>query len=338
MKILILKPSSLGDVVQALPVLRLLKLNNPAHEISWWLSSELLPLLQNDPDLHEIIPFDRQCWALPRCWRKHFDAIRSMRAKAFDWVIDLQGLARSGIFAWLAHGNLTIGIDDHREGARAFYDLLVPRSNFHSHAVDWYLEVLRALNVPVHWNFEWLPVHPEAAASVRTKWQAGQSRWVLMIPGARWPTKRWPLESYQTLVRLILSHSANLKVAILGTRAEASLGDAIARIDPRRCLDLTGRTSLPEMVEWIRLSDLVVCNDTGPMHIAAALQKPVVAIFGPTEPLRTGPYRQSHRTIQATLPCVPCFKAKCTNLRTMECLQVISASTVFQQVQQELSG
>ena len=120
MKILILKPSSLGDVVQALPVLRLLKRHLPQSEIYWWIDSTLRSLLEGDSDLSGLFLFERCRWASPRHWHEMLASIRQMRAMKFDWAIDLQSLARSGLFAWLANGDLTIGLDDTREGARGF--------------------------------------------------------------------------------------------------------------------------------------------------------------------------------------------------------------------------
>lgn len=106
---------------------------------------------------------------------------------------------------------------------------------------------------------------------------------------------------------------------------------------PKRCLDLTGRTSLPEMVEWIRLSQLMVTNDTGPMHVAAALDKPVVALMGPTEPRRTGPYGQMANVLQLDLPCVPCLKPRCAWRQPNECLRALTVETVFAAVEGKLA-
>ncbi|HKS35842.1 MAG TPA: glycosyltransferase family 9 protein, partial [Verrucomicrobiae bacterium] len=176
MRILILKPSSLGDVVQALPVLRLLKLHLPASEIYWWIDSRLSPLLEGDPDLAGLFPFERRRWSSPLHWGELFASVRRMRELKFDWVIDLQSLMRSGIFAWLANGSLTIGLEDRREGAAAFYDIAVPRPSFHTHAVDWYLNVLPVVGVPVHWNFTWLPPRERVAAELRAKWKLAATR------------------------------------------------------------------------------------------------------------------------------------------------------------------
>ena len=101
LNILILKPSSLGDVVQALPVLRLIKQHLPESKVYWWLDAKLAPLLEGDADLAGILPFDRRRVASPRFWREAWQTLRAARAKSFDWVIDLQGLARSGLAAWL---------------------------------------------------------------------------------------------------------------------------------------------------------------------------------------------------------------------------------------------
>jgi ADP-heptose:LPS heptosyltransferase len=169
-KILILKPSSLGDVIQALPVLRLLKLHWRDAQVFWWIDSALAPLLEGDPDLAGVVRFERRRWAKPRYWPEMYRSIRSLREKDFDLVIDLQCLARSAAFAWLANGKKLVGLDEVREGARAFYDLVVPRKTFHTHAVDWYLSVLPRLDVPVHPHFDWLPVRPAIANDVRRKW------------------------------------------------------------------------------------------------------------------------------------------------------------------------
>ncbi len=336
MKILILKPSSLGDVVQALPVLRLLKRHLPSSEIHWWIDSRLAPLLEGDPDLAGVVLFERQRWVSLRHWPEMWRSVQWLRQQAFDLVIDLQCLARSGVFAWLANGKLLIGLDEPREGARGFYDLIIRRPTALTHAVDWYLDVLPPLGVPVDGNFQWLPERPALAESVRRKWPVGEAQWIVIQPGARWPNKRWPAESYAELVRLLAAANPDLQFAILGGEEDRPLGEVIARANATRCLDLTGEASLPEMVEWIRLSKLMVTNDTGPMHVAAALGTPIVALFGPTEPCRTGPYRQIDHVLQLNLPCVPCFKSHCGYAKPFECLRAIPPAAVFDAVQRRL--
>jgi lipopolysaccharide heptosyltransferase II len=332
LKILILKPSSLGDVIQTLPVLRLLKLHLPASEIFWWIDSALAPLLEGDPDLTGIVRFERKRWMRPRHWPEMLRSIEWLREQHFDWVIDLQCLARSGAFAWLANGKFLIGLDEVREGARGFYDVAVPRKFFHTHAVDWYLSVLPQLGVPVHKNFQWLPERPEISAAVKSKWKTEGTRWIAIQPGARWANKRWPAENFAELVRLLASEFSAARFAILGGTEDKPIGEIISRDEPERCLNLCGETSLPEMIEWLRLCDLMITNDTGPMHAAAALGKPLVALFGPTEPRRTGPYGQLENVLRIELPCSPCLKSYCAYEKPNECLNAISPAMVFERM------
>jgi heptosyltransferase-1 len=335
LKILILKPSSLGDVIQALPVLRLLKLHFRDAEIFWWIDSALAPLIEGDPDLSGVVRFERKRWARPQHWPEMLHSIRWLRSQKFDLVIDLQCLLRSGAFAWLANGKFLVGLDETREGARGFYDRAAPRKSFHTHAVDWYLSVLPPLGVPIHKNFNWLPERAEISEDVKSKWKTGGTKWIAIQPGARWNNKRWPVENFSQLVSLLAEKFSGARFAILGSAEDKPLCEIISRAEPNRILNLCGETSLPEMIEWIRLCDLMVTNDTGPMHVAAALGKPLVALFGPTEPRRTGPYGQMQNVLRIELPCSPCMKSTCSWKNPNECLTAISPAMVFERVQKQ---
>ncbi len=338
MKILILKPSSLGDVVQALPVLRLIKRHLPASEIYWWIDSSLAPLLEGDPDLAGVVLFERRRWASPVRWGEMWQSVRWLRQQHFDWVIDLQCLMRSGIFSWLANGKLSIGLDEPREGARGFYDHIVQRPSRLTHAVDWYLRVLPVLGVPVDGDFPWLPPRPAVAESVRRQWLVERARWITLQPGARWLNKRWPTKFFAELVRALAEKFPSARFAILGDKGDQPLGEMILQAAPERCVNLCGATSLPEMVEWVRRCDLMVTNDTGPMHVAAALSKPLVALFGPTAPERTGPYGQLQNVLRLDLPCSPCLKSDCAIENTDECLRALPPALVLARVENLLNS
>jgi lipopolysaccharide heptosyltransferase I len=332
-KILLLKPSSLGDVIHAVPVLRLIKRHLPESQIYWWLDKSLTPLLEGDPDLAGIIPFDRKRWANPRFWPEAFQSVQTTRAMHFDWAIDLQGLARSAIFGWLANADNFFGLDNlregAREGARGFYDLTPPRSPDGAHAVDRYLSILPLLKIPTHWDFQWLPVRTAAQDSIQHKWHPSDSRWIAIIPGGRWDNKRWPADSFAQTVRR-LSKTTDARFVILGGKEDQSLGRTIAEAVPGQCLDLTGKTSLPEMIEWMRVCSLAISNDTGPMHVAAAVHTPVIGLFGPTDPYCTGPYCQIQNVLTAGTPsCAPCFKSRCHYHRDpMACMRAITPAMV----------
>ncbi len=333
MRILILKPSSLGDVVNAIPVLRLIKRSDPAASVYWWINVELAPLLEGDRDLDGVIRFDRWHWGSPWRWPEAVQSVRRIRRMGFDVVLDLQGLLRSGLMAWLANGAMTVGVDDPREGAPAFYDVRVSRPERRLHAVDWCLAALGPLGVPIAWDFDWLPIRADVADAVRRRWPIGDDPWLVLQPGARWLNKRWPAEHFGALVRLLTQGRPDLRVAILGGAAERELAEAVRQAAPSRCLNLAGATTLWEMIEWVRLSSMMVTNDTGPMHIAAALGRPVVAVFGPTDPMRTGPYGQVEHVLREALECAPCRRPECRHDPPMECLTRLSPERVAEAVE-----
>ncbi len=329
MKILIIKPSSLGDIVQALPVLRSLKAYLPESDIYWWVTEAFAPLLHDDPDLSGVYIFPRKSWLKPSKLRETHATVRRIQQMCFDLVIDLQGLLRSGIATWLANGNRSVGIDLKIEGARAFYDCVVSRPIDRRHAVDWYLEVLRCLGVPPRPDLNWLPLaDAKLEPNLAGNFNATADPLVAVIPGARWENKRWPAEHFATTCQQILAIHPNSHFIVLGTHEDSTAAARIIRMVTGRGHDLTGQTSLSELIDWLRRCRLVITNDTGPMHIAAALGKPVLALFGPTRPDETGPYGQTENTISIPLDCAPCMKARCLANEQFECLQSLSSDSV----------
>ena len=202
--------------------------------------------------------------------------------------------------------------------------------------MDWYLSVIEKLGVPTQQEFTWFPPRAPIEQLIRSKWDVDAHRWIVINPGARWWNKRWPAEYYFQLVYLLAQDYPDHRFAILGGRDDVEFGKQIAANRPDRCLDLTGKTSLPEMVEWIRHCELMVTNDTGPMHIGAALNRPVVALFGPTDPRRTGPYGQVEHAVRIPLPCSPCLKSHCFFEKPMECLRGVSPQLVREEIHRRL--
>ena len=328
MKILILKPSSLGDVIHAMPVLRLLKLHRPEAEIHWWVESGLAPLIEDDPDLAGVFRFQRRRWSRLSGIPSLLKTVFALRRERFDLAIDLQGLARSASFAWLANGGFTIGVDDPREAAAGFYDVAVPRPGPMVHAVDWYLEILRCLEVPTDRPFTWLPKRQLVATSVNGKWRLDGAPLVLLNPGARWWNKRWPAPAFAQTLQQIAAARPDVRFAVLGGKEDLPLAEEIVRQAPERTLNLAGLTSLHELIEVIRSAALIITNDTGPMHMAAATGTPMIALFGPTNPARTGPYGWNAVVMKVPLPCAPCLSQRCHWPVQMECLNAIPPERV----------
>lgn len=329
MKILIVKPSSLGDVIQALPVLRLLKRAHPAAVVHWWLADGLHEMVADDPDVDRLISFNRRDWKTPGGLLRLAGIIRAVRAEHYDLVIDLQGLARSGLLSWLARGDELIGIDLGREGARMFYDVAVSRPR-EPHAVDWYLAVARRLGLAVDQDFDWLPTNAAVRDRLLADHPLAERRLVGIVPGARWKNKRWPVRHFGATMDRLGADGRTTFLIIGGEGDREFAGELANRAD---ALNLLGQTSLVEMIEWIRRCSLVVTNDTGPMHVAAAMRKPVVALFGPTSGEQTGPYAQAENSLRIPLPCAPCMKGHCRFEREMACLDELPPAMVVERAE-----
>lgn len=329
MKVLILKPSSLGDIIHAIPVLRLIKQQRSDWEVHWWIAKHFAPILEMDQDISALHYFDRYAWGSIEGIRSGIDGVSRMRREQFDIVIDLQGLARSALHGWAARGGYTLGLDHRREGAAILYDEAIERPTQETHAVDWCREVLPKLGLKSEGSFEWLPERPWLSKNLFTQGFESGCRWIALCPGARWKSKQWPLDSFMSLVEKM--DSSNVRFVVIGGPEDRAMGEHLGREE--RVLNLTGCTTIPEMIEWLRVCSVVITNDTGPMHIAAALNIPVVALFGPTDPKRTGPYRVRGKVLQSCqLDCVPCFQKRCGRSEERECLRLITPEEVLDAV------
>jgi heptosyltransferase-1 len=302
-RILIIKPSSLGDVIHALPTVSAIRRQFPHAHIAWLVNAELTSLLEHSPVIDRVIPFPRRDFAaIPAL-------LRQLRREQFDVALDLQGLLRSGLIARASGAPRRVGLSDSREGARLFHTeiVTVPRC----HAITRYLLAARHLGCPES------PV--EFPIGITRQPRSGG--WIAVNPSARWPTKLWGDELYAELVRR-LPHD---RVVLTGSASERARIDHIAQ--GRR--NMAGQTNLLELAELYGRCAVVITNDTGPMHLAAAVGTPVIAIFGPTDPLLTGPHGNRHILLRAPIPCSPCFRRHCMNPVKMDCMRRISLDQVW---------
>lgn len=296
--ILLIKPSSLGDIVMSLPALSSLRRNFPQAKIAWLVRPEFATLIEGHPHLDEIVLFDRKllgrAWCNPTAFRSLTSLIADLRRRQFDAVLDLQGLFRSASLAWLSGCRKRFGPVWRKELARYFYTTAIRPQLEWVHVVDYYHKLIEAMGgVDLRVEFV-LPEKPEAATIARGL-LSGQhidpGRFAVLIPGSAQVSKCWPAERFAALAdRLASDHG--LAVVATGSRAERPMIERIGSLAKRPIVNLAGRTSLPELVEVLRLARLVVSNDTGPGHIAAALGKPLVMMFSWSNPLRVGPYHR----------------------------------------------
>jgi len=333
--VLIIKPSSLGDIVHALPVLAALRASYPKAHIAWLVGVGFAPLLENHPMLDEVIPFDRQRFGRmllsTRACRAFLELLIHLRRRRFDLVIDLQGLIRSGFLSWAAGGRQRIGFAAARELAALFYSRRVRCPGTPHHAVDRNLCIARALGLTVTAPEFPLGLHAEEIQAARLKLDrlapSLGNGFIALLPGARWESKRWPARRWAELIGRI-SDEGGPACVLLGAGADTEAAEQVLAHCSAPVLNLVGKTGLRELVALLHLAQAVVCHDSGPMHLAAALNRPTVAIFGPTDPARTGPYSPRARIVSAPLDCAPCRRRKCP-LKHGRCLADLPVEPVL---------
>ncbi|MGA2093323.1 MAG: glycosyltransferase family 9 protein [Sedimentisphaerales bacterium] len=292
--ILIIKPSALGDIVLALPALSALRHSFPQAKISWLVRPEFADLLQGHPDLDELILFDRRL--LGKWWyqwkanvelKRLFNRLYNER---FDLVFDFQGLFRTGFFGWITGSKRRFGMAGAREFAHLFYTDKIPQDSSCIHLVDYYLKMVASAGAQ-HCGIEFkLPQDTKADEAVRKlllSKKVNIENYVVLVPGAAQPEKRWPIERFAELAKKISLRFGSSIVAI-GSQGER---DYIGKIGGE-IINMAGRTTIRELISLVKGASLVISNDTGPGHIAAALGVPVVMIFGPTNPARVCSYKR----------------------------------------------
>jgi len=325
--ILLVKLSAIGDVVHTLPLLEVLRNSLPDTRIDWLVEEEAAGLIEGHPAIDRILVSRRKAWqrgflrGAGTVWREVVGFLHALRKEKYDLVIDMQGLLKSGLLTGLSRGKRKMGFTWAREGSTLFLtDKPYPVDEHHQHAIDRYLKAAEILGCSTDsWQGR-IPIREsDRAGAEGILHEAGLdgARLVAINPMARWETKLWEPEKWTSLGKRI-EQEFSCRVLFTGGAGDR---DAVDRITGRmngRPVHLAGRLRLKELAYLYSRADLVVSTDTGPMHIAAAMGRPVVALFGPTAPWRTGPYGKGHRVVRAELECSPCFKRRCRDVRCMK--------------------
>jgi lipopolysaccharide heptosyltransferase II len=262
--------------------------------------------------------------------------VSGLRADQFDLAVDLQGLFRSGVLAWLSGASVRIGFANGREGSPWFYTERVSVPTTEMHAVDRYLLVAAAMGAGMRgtpqFRFKQLDADVAMVRDVfRQRGVAIEEPWVVMSVSARWPTKRWPLSSFAGVLDQLHKEGIG-PVVLIGSSEERDDVNQLKTMTKSPFIDLTGAVPLGCLPALLSKAAAMITNDSGPMHIAAALGVPVVAMFGPTSAVRTGPYGTSHRVLTGQVPCSPCFSRVCRHSPQMECLHLIKPNDVIEAV------
>ncbi len=331
-RVLIIKPSSLGDIIHALPVASSVKSALPHVRIDWVAGGGYAELLEDNPAVDRVIAFDRGMLKGPGRMGRLISFLTELRREHYDLVIDLQGLLRSALIAFACRARLRAGFANAREGAPFFYNVKVPVAGPRMHAVDRYLLVPRQLGImggSSGFTIALGPKHVEDA--LRVLGEAGISdgdTFVAVAPSARWETKRWDAARFVEVANRLYTEKG-VKSVFIGTKDDALVLDGVGGGLVQKGAAAFGKTGIKSLSALFQRAAAIITNDSGPMHIAAAVGTPAVAIFGPTDPGLTGPYGEGHRVISMDLDCAPCFKRNCPDTR---CLSGITTDEVYRAV------
>ena len=334
-RILFIKPSSLGDIVHAMPAFSALRRTYPSAQITWLVKRQWSNLVARVEGIDRVLPVGSGLGG----WLAEVPALRAQR---FDVAVDLQGLFRSAAMGWLSGARERIGFANAREGSPWFYTRAVPVPTTELHAVDRYLLVAQTMGAKAGERVEFKFRIPQSDREEvdRLLTQAGVTpgmNWLAVNVSARWPTKRWPVASFAATADRIQEEGLGRVVFVGGPDDRADVA-AVKASMKTPAIDMAGATTVGLLPALLARAALFLTNDSGPMHIAAAVGTPVVALFGPTSAVRTGPYGPGHRVLAGQVACSPCFSRSCSNPLVLECLNQVTPHHVTAAVRAQLTS
>jgi heptosyltransferase I len=329
-RICVIKPSALGDVVQSLPLLPILRKRFPGARISWVISRALAPLLEGHPELDELIIFERRgTW---KDWRR---LLTQLRNADFDLVFDLQGLFRTGIMMLATRARLRVGLETAREGAQWGWHFAVPDTGLDVAPHVRYRHVAEALGLSDFPLETHLPVSPEDAQWAQRELGCLNGPALAIHPGARWQTKRWPPERFAAVACKAIRRYG-LAPVLLGTSDEEAVAQQVERtirglMPTVELTNLASRTTLKQLAAVLKQARVLLTNDSGPMQMAAAFGTPVVGVFTCTSPVISGPPGPQHELVATGVSCAASYRRKCPyrGRKHLACMEELDVERVW---------
>ena len=296
--ILIIKPSALGDIVHALPVMGSLRASFPTARISWLVRREFAPLLECVEGLDEILLFDRTLLGHWYYRRSAFKALRhfmhTLKSNHYDLVLDFQGLFRTALFTHTTGCPVRMGMADSREFAGLFYTQKIQRPADSVHVLDYYNALLKAAGVE-HFSAACDLTPPEEATQTilqkMSKHRLHSKKFAILIPSSAHTDKCWPAERFAAIAEK-LHDSYGFDIAAVGTGQDKAIVRAIQSHCRIPIADFTGQTSIKELLALFYQAGTVISNDTGPGYMAIETGMPTVIIYGNVNPQRVAPYHR----------------------------------------------
>jgi len=338
MRILIIKLSAIGDVIHSLAFLNALKTSFPSSEISWVVSEKSLQILEKHPMLENVFIFNRNNFGKnpfnPFNWTEIYNSLRELsdkiNKKKFDIAIDLQGLFKSGVIMGMVNAKEKIGFSGQRELSSLFLNKKLPKYNKEIHAVERYLCLAKYIGAdiknpsfPLYYNDN----DYELFTKIMKENHLEGKNIAGIIPGAGWKTKLWTSKGFSDIIKYLGKN--DIKTVIIGSNSDRKFSNEIISKSDINTIDLTGKTNLRVLSLLYKKIKITISTDTGPMHLADASGTPVISLFGPTAPWRTGPYHNLENIVRKGIKCSPCFKKKCAN---PVCMTEISSEQVIEKI------
>lgn len=322
MRVLIVKLSSLGDLFHALPAVHNIKIGLKA-EVHWAVQEEYADLVGCFTDVDRVIPVSRKHW-----FRGGRVFLRRLRLYDYDYVFDLQGLMKSAIVTSLARTGKRIGPSFCREGSVLMYSAVAGHADRKRHAVDQCMDTPRYLGLSCL-NQEFPVVFPPAERN-EPRPRVG------LLPVSRWATKNWPASKFAEVAKR-LQKERDATIFLLGGAGDVGVCAELEKSIGGKVVNLCGKLKIPESGALIRELDLLVSNDSGPVHLAVAVGTPTLVVFGPTDPRRTGPYGTIHRVLRGTQACQPCYSRVC-RFGDQPCMKEVTSERVGDEALQLLDA
>ncbi len=344
MRILMVKLSAIGDVIHTLPALNAIREHYPEARITWLVEEAAAGLIEGHPALDRIIVSRRKHWLKglsgpqgARHIRRVIAFIRELRDTRYDMILDFQAALKGGMLIALARGRRKIGFDKgltHQEHSYLFLNEKIAAVDMEIHALTRGLMLLEQVGIPAFRITYNLPVSDRDRDHINQMLDVAgvdrRTKLVAINPVAQWETKLWDNAKFAALADLLIERYDE-PVVFSGGPADRPVIAAIISKMRHKALDFTGQTSLMGLAALYERAALLVSTDTGPMHLGAAVGIPVVALFGPTAPWRTGPFGEGHRIVQTNCSCAPCFRRRC---ETAHCMEGITVEQVVAEIEQ----
>ncbi|MGI6092163.1 MAG: glycosyltransferase family 9 protein [Veillonellaceae bacterium] len=344
-RFVIVRLSSIGDVLHCTPVARALKEKFPTCHITWIVGQVSFPMLEANPYIDEVYIWSRERWEklmrqgkLTEAWQMWRQLKRDMAEREFDVALDIHGLFLSGLVTKATGAPRRIGLSGNKEPNGLFMTEQVPALPQDVHVIQRYLSILRPFGINTK-QYDMTLCLTDAAKNFAAKFLnehniTPEDKLVIINPATTWLSKNWPAEFFASTAD---SLAVDAKLILCGGPGDRTLADKVLACTKASIIDAVGKTSLLEMAALLGRANLLIVGDTGPLHMAVALGVPTVSVFGPTDPARFGPLPRGHVVFRSKAGCMPCHKTVCSQ-KDMRCMRSMRPEIVVSAARRILNG